>query len=162
MKNVLLAVALLLAAFTLWRCAGPAPAPTPAAIPTAPPKTVAQEDAIDGSKLNKAFPKSAAPYKLTFTQEKDGFAQAELTQDGKKLATLSISDTAANPSARDKFKADTKIGGYPSAAVGSQGTAVLVGSRYQVQVRSTSPAFTAAQRSEWIEKFNLDALARIK
>jgi hypothetical protein len=162
MKNALLAVALLLAAFTLWRCSGPAPAPTPAAIPTAPPKTVAQEDAIDGSKLNKAFPKSAAPYKLTFTQEKDGFAQAELTQDGKKLATLSISDTAANPSARDKFKADTKIGGYPSAAVGSQGTAVLVGSRYQVQVRSTAPAFTAAQRSEWIEKFNLDALARIK
>lgn len=42
MKNALLAVALLLAAFTLWRCSSPSNSPTPASIPTAPPKTVAQ------------------------------------------------------------------------------------------------------------------------
>jgi len=160
MKNILLVVALLIGTLTIWRCASPASPPVNV-IPSARPKTVPQFDAIDGSKLNKAFPASLDGFKLTFTQEKDGFAQAELSREGKKYATLSISDTAASPSARDKFKGDSEIGGYPSSAVGSQGTAVLVGSRYQVQVRSASPNFTEAQRREWIEKFKLDALPRI-
>lgn len=117
---------------------------------------------VEGSALNKIFPPTGGGYKVTYTQEKKGFAQAEVVQDGKKLATLSISDTLTNPDAKAKFSAPGKqINGYPAAAVGNQGTAVLVGDRFQVQVRSQSPALDAAAREAWIQKFNLDALKRL-
>ncbi|HEY3440334.1 MAG TPA: hypothetical protein VGK29_06265 [Paludibaculum sp.] len=75
---------------------------------------------------------------------------------------LTISDTAANPSARDKFNTSAKqIGGFPSAPVGAQGTAVPVGDRYQVQVRSVAPAFTAADREAWLARFKLAELATL-
>lgn len=78
-------------------------------------------------------------------------------------AALSISDTDANPSARDKYKDATKrIAGHLAATSGSQGTAILVADRYQVQVRSLTTTFTAADREAWLEKFNLAALAATK
>ncbi|MBC7807877.1 MAG: hypothetical protein H7145_17230 [Akkermansiaceae bacterium] len=118
--------------------------------------------AVEGSALNKIFPPAGGGYKVTYTQEKKGFAQAEVVQDGKKLATLSISDTLTNPEAKAKFSAaSSQIYGYPSASVGNQGTAILVGDRFQVQVRSQSPALDAAGREGWIQKFNLDALKRL-
>lgn len=125
-----------------------------------PPAAIPQKEATPGAGLNAAFPKSSGDFKVTFTQEKDGFAQAELTKAGAKLATLSISDTAANPSARDKFKTATKkIAGHPFAPNGAQGSAILAG-RFQVQVRSLQPSFTAADRESWLEKFHLAALPK--
>jgi hypothetical protein len=89
---------------------------------------------------------------VTYTQEKKGFAQAEVTKDGKKLATISISDTLANPEAKAKFAAaSSSIADYPSATVGNNGTAILVGDRFQVQVRSLSPAMNAEGREAWIQ-----------
>ena len=114
---------------------------------------------VAGKNFNKVFPVSADGFSVQFTQEKDGYAQADLLKGGKKLAQFSVSDTEANPTARDKFKNSTKqIGGHASAAVGSMGTAVLVAGRYQVQVRSTDPSFTAADREAWIAKFKLGEL----
>ena len=102
-------------------------------------------------------------YKLTFTQEKTGFAEAALSKGAAKVATLTVSDTEANPSARDKFKASVKkIGEFPAVANGSQGTAVLVANRYQVQARSLTPAFTEADREAWLHKFKLSHLAEMK
>ena len=113
-----------------------------------------------GATLNSVFPKGTGDFKLTFTQEKEGFAQAEWSKGSAKLATIAITDTNTNPSARDKFReASKKLAGYPAAAVGSQGTAVLVADRFQVQVRSTSPAFSAADRDALVAKCNLQALA---
>lgn len=133
---------------------------TPSVESPGTPKAIAQAEAISGSSLNKAFPASTGDYRLTFTQEKDGFAQADLLKGSAKVATLSISDTDANPSARDKFRSSSRrIGGHPAAAVGSQGTAVLVANRYQVQARSLTPSFTEGDRSAWLERFKLDALA---
>lgn len=127
------------------------------------PKAIRQSEAISGSQLNKVFPQAAGDFHLTFSQEKDGFASASLTKKGVKLATLSVSDTDANPAARDKFKSSArKIGGYPAAAVGAQGTAVLVGGRYQVQARSLAPSFTETDRESWLERFKLDALANVR
>ncbi len=117
---------------------------------------------VEGSALNKIFPPAGGGYKVTYTQEKKGFAQAEVVQDGKKIASLSISDTLTNPEAKAKFAtANGRLGGYPSASVGDKGTAILVGDRFQVQVRSLSPALDAAGREGWIQKFNLDALKKL-
>ncbi len=107
------------------------------------------------------FPASYDGYKVTYTQEKTGFAQADVTQSGKKIATISVSDTLTNPSAKSKFGVGSTIAGHPGASIGSLGTAVLIGDRFQVQVRSEGAVLDAAGREAWIQKFNLDALARL-
>lgn len=151
-----------IAVLSLAACRSDAPKPavsTPAAQTPAP---VPPSEATAGSAFNKLFPAATGDAKLVFAQEKDGFALADLSIGGKKVAALSISDTASNPSARDKFKAASKrIGGYPVAASGSQGTALLVADRYQVQIRSSDPSFTAADREAWIAKFPLTQLAAL-
>lgn len=159
MKKLVLIVVLILVGWALYRTLGvndkqPAPAATP---------PVHREEVTAGAKLNSVFPAAEGDYKLTFTQEKTGFAQADLSKGGAKIAAFTVSDTEANPSARDKFKTATKkIGEFPMAANGSQGTAVLAGNRYQVQVRSLSPAFTEADREAWLRKFKLSQLAEMK
>jgi hypothetical protein len=117
------------------------------------------KEAVPGSALNKFFPTSGDGAKVTYTQEKKGFAQAELEIDGKEVATLSISDTANNPEALDKFEgADRKLDGYPVADVGSKGTAVLVADRFQVQVRSVDADF---DRESWLREFDLSGLSAL-
>jgi hypothetical protein len=118
---------------------------------------------VGGSSFNKLFPASGTDgYKLVYTQEKKGFAQAEISKGDQKAATLSISDIAANPDAVRKYQQSArKIGGYPAADVGSQGTAILVGNRFQVQVRSNSAAFSPSDREAWLTKFKLGDLARL-
>lgn len=157
MKKLLLLLVLVVAGVWFYRSTG-AKDEAPIVAPT-PNKAIPQKEATAGSSLNAAFPKSTGDFTVRFTQEKDGFSQAELLKGATKLATLSISDTAANPSARDKFKTSTKkIAGHPAAGVGAQGTALLVADRYQVQVRTLQPAFSASDREAWLEKFNLAAL----
>ena len=156
MKKLILLVVFLAGAWLLFRsCGGPTEISSP------PPPAVTKSEAPKaGATLNSVFPKGTGDFKLTFTQEKEGFAQAEWSKGSAKLATIAITDTNTNPSARDKFReASKKLAGYPVAAVGSQGTAVLVADRFQVQVRSTSPAFSAADRDALVEKCNLQALA---
>ncbi|BCL35548.1 hypothetical protein [Nostoc sp. MS1] len=118
--------------------------------------------ATQGSEFNKFFPSEEAGYQRVYTQEKKGFAEAKLKKGGKDLALLSISDTSSLPTAAAKFSNSTKkIGGYPAVEVGNTQTAVLVG-KYQVKVLSRSPSFTASDRADWLEKFNLDGLAKLK
>ncbi len=167
MKKLLLIGGVLVIGWLVMRSMqAPEPAPAPTASKPTPtpaePASVAQKDATTGSSLNSAFPTASGGYKVVFTQEKDGFDQADLTKDGARLAALTVSDTAANAAARDKFKTSAKqIGGYPAAAVGSQGTAVLVGNRYQVQARSLSPSFGAAEREQWLSRFHFDRLDKL-
>lgn len=142
--------------------AGPsAPAPPPDRVGAAPPSSSGgSQKATAGSSFNKLFPNSGGGYERVFTQEKSGYAQADLMSGGKKLATLSISDTNANPSARSKFQsAGKQIAGCPAAEVGSGATAILVNNRYQVQIRSNAPTFSAQDREAWLQKFNLAGIA---
>lgn len=144
MKKIALALALVLV-LTLFYCSRSGPEPGPQITP--------------GKTFNSAFPKSAAGLTVQFTQEKEGYSQADLLKDGKKMAQLSISDTDSNPTARDKFKPGARtIAGHPSATVGSLGTAILVANRYQVQVRSIDPGFTAQDRESWLNQFQLGGL----
>ncbi|MEJ1931137.1 hypothetical protein WDZ92_12860 [Nostoc sp. NIES-2111] len=118
--------------------------------------------ATQGSEFNKFFPSEEAGYQRVYTQEKKGFAEAKLKKGGKDLALLSISDTSSLPTAAAKFSNSTKkIGGYPAVEVGNTQTAVLVG-KYQVKVLSRSPSFTASDRANWLGKFNLNGLAKLK
>jgi len=118
------------------------------------------EEAVPGGSLNRYFPKAEAPFDLVYKQEKSGFAQASLRRAGRPVATLSISDTVSNPSAADKYRGSSRtVAGFPAAAIGSQGTGVLVADRFQVQVRSTDPCFTESDREAWIGKFDLNRLS---
>lgn len=116
-----------------------------------------------GSAFNKFFPKVADPFDLVYKQEKTGYAEASLKHDGKEVAVLSISDTVNNPSAADKYKEATeKLGDYPLAAIGSQGSGVLVADRFQVQVRSMDEAFGDEERKAWLQQFDLAGLSQLQ
>jgi hypothetical protein len=118
--------------------------------------------ATQGSEFNKFFPKADDGYQRVYTQEKKGFSEAKLKKDGKDIAMLSISDTTSTPGAAAKFSKSTKeIDGYPAIEVGNTQTAILVG-KYQVKVLSRDPSFKASDREDWLEKFNLDGLAKLK
>lgn len=94
---------------------------------------------VSGGAFNQFFPKSQGDYKVTFRQEKTGFAQAQLSQGGTDVALLSINDVANNPSAAKKFSDSRQsIAGYPAVTQGKNTTAILVSDRYQVKVRSNS------------------------
>ena len=118
---------------------------------------------VSGGSLNKYFPSSSGDYKLTYAQEKKGFAQASLKKDGKEVAVMSINDISASPSAAKKFEnSSQKIGGYPAVKQGTKTTAVLVDNRFQVKAQSKDSSFTDSDREEWLKKFNLSGLASLK
>jgi hypothetical protein len=120
-------------------------------------------EAVEGGQFNRFFPPVEKPWDIVFKQEKSGFAQASLQQDGREVAVLSVSDTTNNPDAAEKFKASEKqLAGYPMVAIGEQTTAILVGERYQVQIRSADPVFGPQEREQWLPKFNLEAISRIR
>lgn len=120
------------------------------------------KNATQGSEFNKLFPSEQDGYQRVFTQEKKGFAEANLKKGGKTVAQLAVSDTTSTPSAAAKYSNSTKkIGGYPAVTLGNTQTSILVG-KYQVKVISKDPTFTASDREAWIQKFNLGGLARLK
>ena len=126
-----------------------------------PAIAVDKKAVINGGEFNKFFP-TADGYERVYTQEKDGFAEAKLKQDGGTLAMLSVSDTASNPSATAKYEnSDRTLSGYPVVDVGSTATSLLVADRLQVKVLSRDPEFTPADREVWLEKFDLTGLAQL-
>lgn len=120
------------------------------------------KNATQGSELNAFFPDSEDGYERVYTQEKKGFSEANLKKDGKVVAQLAISDTTSTPTVASKYANSTqKIDGYPAVELGKTQTSVLVG-KYQVKVISKDPLFNASDRTDWIEKFDLDDLAKLK
>ncbi|MBX2862759.1 MAG: hypothetical protein KTR27_04325 [Leptolyngbyaceae cyanobacterium MAG.088] len=116
---------------------------------------------IDGGEFNKFFP-VADGYERVYTQEKEGFAEAKIKQDGNTVAMVSVSDTASNPSAVNKYQnSQRSLAGYPLAEVGSTATSILVADRLQVKVLSRDSEFTPADREAWLEKFDLAGLSKL-
>jgi hypothetical protein len=125
------------------------------------PAAVAKK-AEQGSEFNKFFPRSVGGYQVVPAQEKKGFSEYKVNKDGKNVAVLSISDTISVPSAAAKYQTtDLKISGYPAIEQGKNITGVLVRDRYQVKVQSRDASFTASDRAQWIQKFNLRGLAKL-
>lgn len=124
--------------------------------------TAVVDDSQSGSAFNRYFPDSGNGYERVYTQEKKGFAQAKLKRDGNEVAILSISDVLNNPSTINKFQDSTsQINGFPTTAQGNTGTAVLVGDRYQVKIRSKDSSFTESDRTAWLKKFDLRGLSKL-
>lgn len=122
-----------------------------------------QGQQVSGGSFNKFFPQSGSGFQRVYTQEKQGFAQAKLEKDGKTLAMLSVSDISGNPSAGQKFQnASQTIGGHPAVQQGKNATVVLVNNRYQVKVQSRDPSFGASDRQTWLQKFDLNGIARLR
>jgi hypothetical protein len=125
--------------------------------------TAVVKESTSGGNFNKFFPKSGSGFDRIYTQEKKGFAEAKLKKNGKDVAVMSVSDIKNNLAAANKFDGSTeKIAGYPSVQQGNTGTAVLVADRYQVKVLSRDPSFTKDDRADWLGKFDLNGLARLK
>lgn len=121
------------------------------------------KDATKGGEFNKFFPKPQEGYERVYTQEKKGFAEAKLKKAGVDQAMLAVSDTKSLPSAAAKFQsAKSSIAGYPAVDLGTTQTSVLVADRYQVKVISKAPDFDKADRTAWIQKFDLTGLAKLK
>jgi hypothetical protein len=125
------------------------------------PPAVAPE-AEKGGSFNQFFPKSVEGYEIVPAQEKQGFAEYKVNQNGVNVAMLAISDTTGTPAA-EKFQSSTMtIANYPAVEQGQTATAILVSDRYQVKVLSRDPSFTKDDRAAWIEKFDLDGLANLQ
>lgn len=118
----------------------------------------------EGGAFNQFFPADKTDgYDRVFTQEKEGFAEIKLTLNDTEMAKISISDTATNLTARDKFaNAPESIEGFPLVAQGNNAHAVLVGDRYQVKVMSRDASFDAAARKAWLAKVDLKGLATLQ
>jgi hypothetical protein len=115
---------------------------------------------IKGASLNASFPVSGEGFTVVFTQEKAGFVEATLKQNGTDVASLAIADLIDNAGAKAKFASSIeRIAGHPYAPNGSKGSTLLVANRYQVQVRSLADTFDEAARRSWLTKFQLDTLA---
>jgi hypothetical protein len=125
--------------------------------------TAVAKKAEQGATFNKFFPDPTGTYDVVPAQEKKGFAEYKLNQDGKTVAMLSVSDTSSLPAAAIKYKTSTEsIGGYPSVEQGTTGTGILVNDRYQVKVLSRDPSFTKEDRIAWLQKFDLRGIAKLK
>jgi hypothetical protein len=118
---------------------------------------------LPGSAFNRFFPPSGNGFERVYTQEKQGSALAKLKQGGKEIAVLSITDTANNPKAAEKFQNSTKkVAGYPAYSLTQKDTAILVADRFQVKIQSRDDSFTPGDREAWLQKFNLNGLAGLK
>lgn len=126
-------------------------------------KTSVDKEAVDGSVFNRFFPKQGESFDIVFKQEKSGFAQVSLQQDGNELAVLSVFDTVSNPDARTKFESSTEqVAGYPVVTEETKSLSALIANRFQVQVRSVDPGFGESDRIEWLEKFDLTGISEIE
>lgn len=125
--------------------------------------TAVVDSSQSGGNFNRYFPDGNGEYQRVYSQEKKGFAEAKLKKAGAEVAILSISDTLNNSSAIAKFQeSGSKIGGYPSVTQGSSATAVLVGDRYQVKIRSKDSSFSSGDREKWLGQFDLRGLSKLK
>jgi hypothetical protein len=160
MANQVMAALVILAALLLAACTPEAASRWAEAAATAQGQQATAEEAIAGGEFNALFPESHDDFEVIFIQEKIGFAEATLKEDGVEVATLSIFDTISNPEAAEKYaESDEEIEGFPLVDVGSNGSAILVADRFQVQVRSKTADFTEDDRKEWLALFDLAVLA---
>ena len=159
--------ALLLSSAFLFSCGGKKATTETTSTETGTSSTATEEmpkeEQVEGGALNKFFPKADGAYKVVYNQEKDGFVEASLQQDGKEVATLAVSDLSTNLDTKSKYSESTmQVASYPALTKGSKGTTILVGDRYQVSIRSKDDSFDENMRKAWFEKFDLAGLANLK
>lgn len=111
----------------------------------------------DTGTLNKFFPADGPEGKRVFTADREGYAEAKLTQDGKDVALLAVTDLNGKDADKKKFEgAAEKVGTYPVATFGKNKSMILVNERWQVSV--SSQTLDHAARKKLLEKFDLAGL----
>lgn len=121
------------------------------------------KQAEKGGTFNQFFPTPESGYEIVPSQEKKGFAEYKLKQDGNTVAMLVISDTISLPAAAAKYDSATDtVAGYPAVQVGNTATSILVNGRYQVKVLSRDDAFSPEDRAAWLQKFDLQGLSQLE
>lgn len=175
-----------LTAFAVAGCntAAPTPDATPSAAPAAsasvqvvpetranadipkvdlskPPVEAATGTVVDGEQFKAIFPGPIGNYTVTFGDTKAGYAGATLSQGAKKVAALSVNDLASTPKKAERYLSGPQLMGYPSLTE-SGTSAILVGNRYAVSIRSLNSSFDAKDREEWLMKFKPSNLARLQ
>ncbi len=164
LRRLLFSLTVVLTSVVLFACAS-APQPTQwaDAQQETKDKTAVSKEALDGKAFNKFFPKVQAPWDLVYEQDKKGTAIANVKKDGKELAKLSVTDTISTPEAAEKYKTATeKRGGFPYLKTGSHEVGLLVDDRFQVKVKSMDDAFTLKDCDDWLEKFDLNGISKLK
>jgi hypothetical protein len=108
--------------------------------------------------LSKFFPKDGDDgYKRVLSGEKEGYAEAKLSKDGKEVAILTITDAERLVYAKAKFEGATeKLGDLPVVVTGDTQTSVLVRGRFQVKVQSS--VLGPGARKAILAKFDLAGL----
>lgn len=126
-----------------------------------PAETAAPAPKAETGSFNKFFPE-AGPDGATrvFSADKEGYAEAKLTKDGKDVALLAITDLNGKDDDKKKFANSTeKVGDHPVATFGKNKTMILVKDRYQVS--ASSQTMDHAARKELLSKFDLRGLAAL-
>ena len=122
-----------------------------------------REQQVEGKVFNDHFPSAADGFSVTFTSEKKGYSQATVKKADEEMAIIAVSDLIDDSEAASKYQdAAEQISGCPVISRGSQGTAMLVGGRYQISIRSSSDEFSEQDRKEWLSKFDVSAISALK
>lgn len=124
--------------------------------PSAPPAPKAETGSF-----NKFFPPdNTESASRVFTADKEGYAEAKLTKDGKEIALLAITDLNGKDADKSKFASATeKVETYPVATFGKNKTMILVKDRYQVSASSQTLDHEA--RKGLLSKFDLRGLSAL-
>jgi hypothetical protein len=122
-----------------------------------------RDQQVEGKAFNQFFPASQNGYSVIFTSEKKGYSQANIKKGDVEVATMAVTDLVDDAEAVQKFEgAAEKIQNCPVISRGENGTAALVGNRFQIVVRSSSDEFTAEDRRKWISQLDLASIAALK
>jgi hypothetical protein len=117
-------------------------------------------DLVDGAKLQAFLPTPGldGTTDRSVRPAKPGVAEATYKNAKGDVVTLTISDTAAVPAARDAYKAATeKVDPWPLKTSGYGKSSVLVGDRFEVT--AAGPGLKPEQRKAWLAKVDLAGLA---
>lgn len=147
-----------------------APTPTPAPVAAvvvdagAPPKPAdAVAAMVDGARFQPLFPAADMDGATSRVERpaKAGMFEVVYKKGKDDLATLTITDTFAEPRVKDDYVgAKETAGGFPLKTSGYVKSAILVADRFQVQL--SSPRLKPDQRKAWLEKVDLKGLAALK
>lgn len=111
--------------------------------------------------FNKFFPADGTnDLSRVFSADKEGYAEAKLSKDGKEVALLAVTDLNGKDADKKKFEGATeKVEAHPVATFGKNKTMILVKDRYQVSASSTTLDHEA--RKALLSKFDLRGIAAL-
>lgn len=124
--------------------------------PTDPPAS-----RLSGRAFKDLFPVGPEGYTIVFMDEKPAMSRALIKSGDRELARVTIRDLDNDRvRAGEYVRARNSLSGYPMIRKEPLITAVMVNSRYEVEIQSLHEDFSEEDRKQWIGRIDLNALAR--